>query len=541
MRNEKQILAIEHFTGPCLVIAGPGSGKTKCLVERVCNLIESHQISPEKILVLTFTKDAANEMKNRFVKQSSFHGKTPFFGTFHSFFFQILKEEYHFSNQNILNTKTAVSLLKEALSSCHIPLNTVDCFGVLKEISACLNKNISADDFESRMLQSDFSKVFFSYQSLKDKHNLIDFDDMQSKVYDLLSNHEDVLDKWQNRYLFVLLDEVQDINSLQFDITNLLVKKHQNLYAVGDDDQSIYAFRGSVPRLMMSFEKIYPNLKTIVLNTNYRSKKQIVSVASKFIEHNGCRFSKEYESFSDNFGTIKYLQFEDECAQANYISDVIRLTKGKTIGILFRNKKDGDYISRFLEWNHIPYYAKERFYYQNTNEILLDVINYLSNKKDDGYSLFASINMYRKGLGYESYLKKKYENDPITLEVALSYLDELQNECKKFSKNISVSDVICHLKKMEMKELYRTKTKEETNVFLYTYHGSKGLEFDMVFCIDVNEGIVPSPYCNGDVEEERRMFYVAITRAKSDLYISCIKIRGGKTYSPSVFINEMKY
>jgi DNA helicase-2/ATP-dependent DNA helicase PcrA len=120
-------------------------------------------------------------------------------------------------------------------------------------------------------------------------------------------------------------------------------------------------------------------------------------------------------------------------------------------------------------------------------------------------------------------------------------LDELQNECKKFSKNISVSDVICHLKKMEMKELFRTKTKEETNVFLYTYHGSKGLEFDMVFCIDVNEGIVPSPYCNGDVEEERRMFYVAITRAKSDLYISCIKIRGGKTYSPSVFINEMKY
>ena len=559
MRNEKQSLAIEHYTGPCLVVAGPGSGKTKCLVERVSCLIESHQISPEKILVLTFTKDAAKEMKDRFLKQSSFAAKTPFFGTFHSFFFTILKEEYHLSKENIITSKLAHSFLVQSLKDVGLFPDKYDIFGILKEISACANKNSSPKAFESRLLQSHFSKVFESYQRKKKEANFIDFDDMQTLVLKLFCENPQVLKKWQKRYTFFLLDEMQDINMLQFQITKMLCEPDHNLFMVGDDDQSIYEFRGANPRLFLDLKKEYPNLKTIVLDTNYRSQNQIVAVSKHFIKHNHNRMEKEYQSYFDTGGTVKCFLFEDERVQGEAILKVIKQNPKSSVGILFRNKRDGDFISRFLEWNHISYYAKEKFYYHNTNEILSDVIAFfakyfhLTNIKEESdffikesassfqpKSYYSLLIYFRKGVGYDAYLKRKYKNDELLLDVAFSYLEEIQKECKHLSNVFDPESVIEALKSMEMKESYRLQVKEEATVFLYTYHGSKGLEFDRVFCINVNEGMVPSPYHKGDLEEERRMFYVALTRAKYELYVCSIKIRGGKFFPPSVFIGEMK-
>ncbi len=559
MRNENQSLAIEHFLGPCLVIAGPGSGKTKCLVERVDNLICAHNVSPDKILVLTFTKDAACEMKNRFLKQSCLRGKMPFFGTFHSFFFTILKEEFHISNQNIITKGKAISLVKKALKECNLWNSSIDVLGILKEFSNCINMNCPPGEYQSKLIPSGFYKVFDFYRQNKKELKLIDFDDMQSNVLELFKTNAEVLKKWQSRFEFVLLDEVQDINELQFTITKLLVNHHGNIFAVGDDDQSIYEFRGAVPKLMLSFEQEFYDLKTIVLSTNYRSEKQIVYVSSHFIQHNKNRFLKEYQSFYKSNGTVCYLQFEGEMEECEFILKEAYRNKSHSIGVLFRNKRDGDYISRYLELHHVCYYAKERFYFENRNEIISDVVSFLSlyfgiseMKETCGFhpdfsathicpgSYYLLLNLFRKAFGYESYLKEKYKNDPLLFDEAKIMLDEIQNECKRFSVNDDIYEVLKYLNNMEIKENYRSNVKEEAQICLYTYHGSKGLEFDQVFCINVNEGMVPNPY-NSNPEEERRMFYVAITRAKHKLYVCCIKKRGAKSYYPSVFINEMKY
>lgn len=559
MRNEKQSLAIEHFTGPCLVIAGPGSGKTKCLVERVCHLIFAHKISPEKILVLTFSKDAADEMKSRFLKQSSLRGKIPFFGTFHSFFYSVLKEELGLNHHHILSHGEAVKLLKKACLDLNISAEITDLQGVLKEISCCINKDISPENFESKIIKTKFSRVFYAFRKEKDVFRRIDFDDMQMKVYELFLKNEEILKKWQNRFEFVLLDEVQDINKLQFSIIKLLVKPHQNLFAVGDDDQSIYAFRGAVPGIMHSFPKEYPDIKIIVLNVNYRSHKQIVSVSSRFISKNKNRFEKEYQSFSDTNGVVRYYQFDDEIKECEFILNEIDKINGESIGILYRNNREGFYISRCLERRSIKYYAKEIVSYQKQNEIINDVIyffckyyqveDYQCNSgfeadfKKESYafdSYLLLFNLFRKAWGYEKYLKDKYGADSVQYEDAIFYLSEIQSHLKSHQKNTDILDVISDLKSLKIKDIFRTDMKEDAKVFLHTYHGSKGLEFDRVFCINVNEGIVPGMLCHEDTEEERRMFYVALTRAKHSLFVCCIKNRGGKTLAPSEFINEMK-
>ncbi len=559
MRNEKQALAIEHFTGPCLVIAGPGSGKTKCLVERVSHLIFAHNISPEKILVLTFSKDAADEMKARFVKQSSLRGKMPFFGTFHSFFFSVLKDELGLNSHYILPHNEALKLIKKVCLNRKVFIENSDLQNVLKEISCCINKDIAPEEFESKLLNTKFAQVFYDYRREKEACRMIDFDDMQMKVYELFLQKEKILKKWQKRFEFVLVDEVQDINKPQFLIMKLLVKPHQNLFAVGDDDQSIYAFRGAVPGIVHSFPNEFLNLKIIVLDVNYRSHKRIVAVSSRFIAHNKNRFEKEYKSFSDANGVVKYFQFDNEQKECEYIFNEIIKAEGETIGVLYRNNREGLLLSRFLERKEICYFAKECFSYQSQNEILNDVISFLgdyyhvednhckSNFKlhlqEDAFvpnSYGSLFNMFRKAWGYENYLKEKYGRDSMQFEECLYYLSEIQCLLKSYQKNTNILDVLRDLKKLKMKENFRTDVKSDARVFLYTYHGSKGLEFDRVFCINVNEGIVPGVLCSEDLEEERRMFYVAITRAKHNLSVCCIKNRGGKSLSPSEFINEMK-
>ena len=276
MLNENQKEAVNHLYGPCLVIAPPGSGKTKCLVERVVHLISVHHQAPEKILVVTFTKDAACEMKERFCKQFVSHGKLPFFGTFHSLFLSILKEEYSITSQNIISAKKAVSLLKKACQICGVKGKHINYMDILKEFSQCINKNIKPNEFCSKFLIDDFEQVFFCYQDLKEKEFVIDFDDMMTKVFQLFCSRNDILQKWKNRFEFILLDEMQDINDLQFQIISLLLNDKKNIFCVGDDDQSIYEFRGSKPEIMLSFKKSFPEAviissKSITNSFSFRS------------------------------------------------------------------------------------------------------------------------------------------------------------------------------------------------------------------------------------------------------------------------------
>ena len=561
MLNEKQRTAVEHWKGPCLTIAPPGSGKTKCLVERVVHLIGVHHVKPGNILVLTFTNEAAREMKDRFIGEFSSYENLPFFGTFHSLFFQILKEEYSYHQSNILKQQQSISCLKEALNQHGISYASINLLDLVKEFSCCINKNIMPKEFESNVLQHGFFQVFQTYREKKKKHHLIDFDDMMILVLELFQSRPEILQKWQKRYDYILLDEMQDINELQFQIVQLLLKEEQNIFAVGDDDQSIYGFRGSNPKIMLSFQKHFPNTKMIVLDTNYRSLRQIIEVSTHFICHNKNRYEKDCKGFLDGFGNVKYLKFQEEGDQVQYIINYIKTKNPSSLGILYRSKSDALLLAQMLECQKIPYFSKESFSDKILNIVLSDLITCLKLGYDlevkhtlesdfckgvlafdslRHLSLFAGINYIRKGLGYDRYLYHRFEKDASFYEYALRVCDLLQNETMNLPPTLSVFEKIEVLEGYKTKEAYRQNNKEDAKVFLYTYHGSKGLEFDEVFLITVNEGMVPSKFCESDMEEERRMFYVALTRAKFSLRICCIKNRGGKEYQPSRFINEMK-
>ncbi|MCR5546202.1 MAG: ATP-dependent helicase [Lachnospiraceae bacterium] len=556
MLNEYQKQAVEHFRGPCLTIAPPGSGKTKCLVERVMHLIWVHHCEPDKILVVTFTKDAACEMKERFCKEFSSDEKLPFFGTFHSLFYHILKEEYHLGHASIMTSGKAYLLLKKAFFETKESYDNIPLSDVLKELSYCINNGIKVEEYASVTLKNKFVKIVRAYERLKEEEGVIDFDDMMTKVYELFIHNPKILQKWQNRFSFVLLDEMQDINQLQFDIIKLLLTKEENIFAVGDDDQSIYEFRGSKPQIMLDFKKTFPKASIITLEMNYRSLRQIISCANHLIRNNHSRYEKNAKGFLKEYGKVTYLQFEDEMQQAlGIIQKIETMKENRSLGVLYRNKSDVFLLTQLLEWKHIPYFSKEIINQKLTYSVVSDMIAYFkkgygieedSTIKEDvsalrNLSFYAGVNYIRKGLGYDRKLLKMYENAPYLYEGAMELCNLIQEEMGKFKKGEAILTVISHLESFQVSQKYLIKDKNEAKVCLYTFHGSKGLEFDEVVCININEGIVPSMYNEMGLEEERRMFYVAITRAKFSLTISCIKNRGGKPYQPSRFINEMKY
>lgn len=562
MRNENQTLAVEHYLGPCLTIAPPGSGKTKCLVERVLFLIKNKQVPPDKILVLTFTKEAACEMKERFCRECSSCEKLPFFGTFHSLFYFILKEEIGLSSGQIINSNVAVSILKEAFFQLNISVKGRNLYDLIKEFSKCINKGILVSFPYGNISAETVEEIFQLYQKLKAERNYFEFDDLMIQTKKLFIEQPFICEKWQNRFSFVLLDEVQDINPLQFDIVKMLAAPHENLFAVGDDDQSIYGFRGSDPNIMLSFESKFQNVRLINLDKNYRSARQIVSVANHLISHNSQRFEKNCKAFEKGFGVVSYHCFSDEWEEGEYIIRNIKsLAVSRSVGILFRNKSDALFLSKQLEANHIYYYSKEPFLNHIPKEIICDFIAYFKlgfkmgdetcertlYQKPKGdlsvlskLSYFAGVNYIRKGIGYDNYLFETYGKEPTLYDNALCFCDFVQSSMAQLSRGLSCDDLIEYFKELRIDSKYRVSKKEDTNVFLYTFHGAKGLEFDEVFCINVNEGFVPSPKNETNLEEERRIFYVAITRAKFSLRVCCIKNRGGKNYQPSRFIDEMK-
>ena len=599
MLDDNQLEAVRHFTGPCLTLAGPGSGKTTVLVNRIKHLIDEYHVNPQSILVITFTKDAALEMKSRFISLCN-NPKAGLvnFGTFHSVFYSILRSEMKLETDSILQGKNLISFLKEVVLSLSIEFDDGLLEGLYKEISYVNNTTISINEYESEGFDvEEFRKLYNAFQSMKKELGKIDFDDMLMLTYNLFRENPKVLSKWQQRYSFYLIDEMQDMNDLQFGIVKMLAIS-RNVFAVGDDDQSIYGFRGANPNIMLDFPKEYDDCKVIKLCTNYRSCASIVEQSSKLISSNEKRFNKVIVANNTNSGNISTHNFKDADTESKWIcaklKTLLNRDESSTVAILFRNKNQNISITNMLSEKGVPFFVKDKVSNIYSHFIFKDIISYMNialgeGKRSDFLRIYNKPNRYirrecidRENVSFDDmvrfysdkpYMQNRIRNmkSDITRLRGLrpssailfirkkigydNYIAETANNKKQYDDYMRVLENVTSLSKgfinikafleeCNMRLEYEEGKTDESHarVFLYTFHASKGLEFDNVFILDVNEGVTPSKKAESQeaLEEERRMFYVALTHAKTNLTLCYIQRRNNEKLFPSRFIEEMQ-
>lgn len=610
--TKSQSEAIRHQDGPLLVLAGPGSGKTTVVTKRVQYMVQDCHISPSSILVITFTKAAATEMKERFWRLMEQSEEKPqgygnvLFGTFHAVFFNILKLSYGFTAANILREETRYQYMKEIVDRLKLEIDDENEFisGVLGEISLIKNERISLEHYFSKNCAEDiFRKIFASYEQRKRNARLIDFDDMLSYTWELLTKRPDILEAWQKKFRYILVDEFQDINRLQYDILRLLAQPENNLFIVGDDDQSIYRFRGAKPEIMLNFQKDFPTAGRVLLNDNFRSTRQIVNAAGRVIRKNQSRFAKEITARGGEGPGVRILAFEDQQQECLYLLKEMQEYKKnggawQQMAVLYRtNTQPRLLIQKFMEFNvpfrvrdQVPnlfehWIAKNLFCYirlacgSKLRKDLLPVLNrpkrYMNREclndeiicweymmdyyKDKPYVCdkierlqydlkmlgrmgpFAAINYIRHVMGYEEYLKEYAEFRRMNAEDLMEVLNELQESARAY-KTYDEWFAYMERYKKEMDEMRKRQQEVKEGVHLATMHSSKGLEYDKVFILDAAEGITPykKAVLDADLEEERRMFYVAMTRAKKELTICWAKKQFSHELTVSRFVEEMK-
>lgn len=610
--TKSQSEAIRHQDGPLLVLAGPGSGKTTVVTKRVQYLVQDCHISPSSILVITFTKAAATEMKERFLRLMEQSEEKPqgygnvLFGTFHAVFFNILKLSYGFTAANILREETRYQYMKEIVDRLNLEIDDENEFisGVLGEISLIKNERIALEHYFSKNCAEDiFRKIFASYEQRKRNARLIDFDDMLSYTWELLTKRPDILEAWQKKFRYILVDEFQDINRLQYDILRLLAQPENNLFIVGDDDQSIYRFRGAKPEIMLNFQKDFPTAGRVLLNDNFRSTRQIVNAAGRVIRKNQSRFAKEITARGGEGPGVRILAFEDQQQECLYLLKEMQEYKKnggawQQMAVLYRtNTQPRLLIQKFMEFNvpfrvrdQVPnlfehWIAKNLFCYirlacgSKLRKDLLPVLNrpkrYMNREclndeiicweymmdyyKDKPYVCdkierlrydlkmlgrmgpFAAINYIRHVMGYEEYLKEYAEFRRMNAEDLMEVLNELQESARAY-KTYDEWFAYMERYKKEMDEMRKRQQEVKEGVHLATMHSSKGLEYDKVFILDAAEGITPykKAVLDADLEEERRMFYVAMTRAKKELIICWAKKQFSHELTVSRFVEEMK-
>ena len=601
------MLAIRHEKGPMMVLAGPGSGKTSVITQHTRYLIENLQVAPSNILVITFTKAAALEMKERFYSLTKGAGQGITFGTFHAVFFNILKHAYGYTGANIVRDDVKYTFLRDYIHRHEISFDDEQemISGLLAEISTVKNEEIQIDNYYATSCpQQEFRDLFQAYRKYLYQNRLIDFDDMLVYTKDLLSQRKDILAAWQNKYRYILIDEFQDINRIQYEIIRMLAAPQNNLFIVGDDDQSIYRFRGAKPELMLSFPKDYPNVKTVTLKHNYRCGESIAMASRKLIRHNEKRYKKEFLPVEGLTGEVRHTHFDQQRTQnLKIIREIIRLKQEgyaySDIAILSRTNKQPLYLMEQLSGFNIPWHSRERvpnfydhwivrdvFTYvrlaqgERTTANFLKVMNrpnrYLSRdslpsgsgqirftewqqyyknqpwviqrlrkfredlKTLSGMRPYAALVYIRKAIGYEDYLKSYALERGLDADELLDILLDLTERARSYETfyawEIQIEKVREESKKQNEKKATLTDAVEIT-----TYHSAKGLEYPIVFLPDLNESIVPykKAVLPEDIEEERRMLYVAITRAKDKLYLSdCAQVRN-KDMEPSRFLNEI--
>lgn len=609
--DKNQEKAIRHFKGPCLCIAGPGSGKTAVITARIKYLIDEMNVPPANILVITFTKAAAAQMKQRFQQSIGGRSARVTFGTFHAIFFTILKYAYHYTADNIIKEDLKRQILKDIISKTDLEIQDENEFinDIEAEISRVKGENMELSNYYSPNCSGEiFRKIFNSYNNALERRSLIDFDDMLIYCYELLSQRQDILRMWQKQYPFILIDEFQDINKVQYDVVKLLAKPYNNLFIVGDDDQSIYGFRGARPDIMQQFLKDYKDAVKYTLSINYRCSGNIVKAAGLVIKNNKNRFDKEITANNPD-GEIVDIQEFGKLSEEN---DVIRnkimenRNNGMPYGemaVLFRtNTQARALTSKLMEYN-IPFVMKERIPNIYDHWIARDIFTYIKvalgsreraavmriinrpkryvhrNAFSEPYVDFeelkhfyedkewmverieqleydlkmlstlkpyAAINFIRCGIGYDDYIREYADYRGIRADDMINILDELQEEAKNHSDFDEWFDYIQQygeeLKEQAGKSQAMLNGQEpEDAVVIMTMHGAKGLEYECVFIPDVNEGVTPhnKAVLDADMEEERRMFYVAMTRAKHYLHIYYVKERFNKEVDVSRFVEEI--
>ena len=588
-----------------MVLAGPGSGKTSVIVERTAYMINEGKIPASSILVVTFSRAAATEMKERFLKFVGQNRSEVTFGTFHGIFYGILKAAYHLSAANILSEEEKFSILREMTEKYGQEMAQEGDFieEVAREISVVKGNCISPEHYYASCCSDEiFRDIFHGYkQALKAKRKL-DFDDMILCCYELFSQRQDILNAWRRKFVYILVDEFQDINRVQYDVIRMLALPENNLFVVGDDDQAIYGFRGADSEFMFRFSEDYPQAKRIILNINYRSSGNIVKNSMKVIGHNEKRFLKEFQSVKENGFCVHVQEVKDPNEEAQYVADEIekRAELGisyEEMAVLFRIHTDARPVAEeFLE-RKIPFQMKERLPNLYDHFIAKDICAYFrlalgnierndllqvmnrpkryigrdsvaSGKPsfeemrkfycDKEWMLdridqfewdvkmlrktapYAGINYIRKRIGYDDFLKDYAFTRKIDRANLNEVLAELEEAARPFA---TIEEWFRHIEEytrlLRLKSMKRQEDRE--GVRLMTLHSAKGLEFDTVFLVEANEGKMPYKKAKTDAEteEERRLFYVGMTRAKEVLKVSYVKTKNGKETSPSRFVDEL--
>lgn len=610
--NDKQKEAVLYINGPMLVLAGAGSGKTKVLTNRIANLIDNG-ISPANILAITFTNKAAKEMKDRVFNLIGNDAYMIQISTFHSLGLKILKENYeklgYDKNFVVIDSDDALTVIKKIMKDMNLSPQYYNAKNIRNKISSAKNELMDLQSFANLEYDKNIVKIYEKYLEKLKLNNSVDFDDLLILPIRLFREYPSVLESYQERYKYILIDEYQDTNECQYIFSKMLAKKYKNIFVVGDNDQAIYAFRGANYKNILNFEKDYPDCKTILLEENYRSTKTILNAANSVIKNNKLRKDKNLWSNNEEGELIKYIRTDGEKEEADYVAKEIKklISEGVNpvdIAILYRTNAQSRVMEEACLKNNIPYKIIGSFYFYNRKEIkdLICYLRLINNYKDD-VSLLRVINVPKRKIGEKTIdnisnvalvnnsclfdainsgkelefknlildLKEKCENLSLTemvelvldksgmkqeleneksldSEIRLENLEEFKSITKNYEEEYGVISLDDFLNEISLVSDMSEHQDGNNKVSLMTVHSVKGLEFDDVFVIGMEEGIFPhynaiNEGTNSAIEEERRLCYVAITRAKKKLWLLNAKKRmlfgNTQVNPPSRFMDEI--
>lgn len=645
--NQAQMTALEHRDGPMMVLAGPGSGKTTVITHRIKRLLEAG-VDPSGILVITFTKAAATEMKERFLRLareedekrkqaeqraggSRTGAEKPFFGTadpgprrreacgtsleaagsrvsfgtFHSVFYHILKWAYRFPAGNVISGEEKRQYFKKFLDESEMEVEDEAEFisSIINEISYVKGERLDLKYYYSQNCPEEwFKKLYDGYDEMLKTTGKIDFDDMLVMCHELFTERKDILAAWQKKFKYILVDEFQDINLLQYQVVRMLALPENNLFIVGDDDQSIYRFRGAKPEIMLGFEKDFPGTKRVLLGTNYRSTKEIVETSLRLIEHNKVRFEKKLEPFRGSGRPVDFRVFDNPGHEMDTVAQSIRAYhdagyQWSEIAVLFRTGANSGLMAERLMGYNIPFKLRDVIPNLYSHWIAKDLFAYMeiaagSRKRSDFYRIMnrpnryfsrdafdtpivsfdrlksfyqdrdwmeericdleadlramaplkpvAGVNYIRKAIGYDDYLRSYAEFRRMKPEELFETADKLAESAAEFATFVEWKEHAARYEEELKKQNQEEREETKDRVTLSTMHSAKGLEYPVVFVVDANEGIVPHHKAGlpADIEEERRLFYVALTRAKDRLHVAAVKERYHRKTDVSRFVEE---
>lgn len=587
-----------------MVLAGPGSGKTSVIVERTAYMINEGKISASSILVVTFSRAAAVEMKERFLKFVNRDRSEVTFGTFHGIFYGILKAAYNLNASNILSEEEKYSILREMTEKFGQEMEQEGDFleEIAKEISVVKGNCISLEHYYASCCSDEvFREIYNGYKNALRTRRKLDFDDMILCCYELFSQRPDILKAWQKKFVYILVDEFQDINSLQYKILQMLAAPANNLFIVGDDDQSIYHFRGARPEIMLNFTRDYPGAETVLLDVNYRCSGNILKTAMNVINCNKKRYRKKLTTPNDVGMPVTCKVFDNPREEAVCVAAALkkRLEKGEKLentAILLRTNQEAESLITALMEYQIPFTMKEQLpnLYRHwicrnllaylhmaagdrSRKNFLELMNrpnrYISRDalknsqisfhdlreyyKDKDWmcdrittlethlrilgtlSPFAAVNFIRKGMGYEEYLREYAQFRKLKPEELLEILDRI-HESTRGMKNLKQWEDYIEDYTEKLNEQAKRQRDRKEGVTVSTLHAVKGLEYDIVYILNVNEGSIPyrKAVLAESVEEERRLFYVGMTRARRKLVLAYVNRQYEKEREPSRFLEE---